>query len=173
MKLDNAVIRRAWLSLVDGALYVFVGPFSVLYIIPCFLRSLWGAPAVPGFGQRWLQISGLSVMALGGAVALCCALSMLLAGRGTPFVASPPQKLMTHGIFGYVRNPMMWALLFVLLGEALNFGSYLLLVWLVAWGRIGHLVVVMYEEPQLESRFGEQYREYCSRVPRWFPRHAR
>ena len=80
---------------------------------------------------------------------------------------------MTHGIFGYVRNPMMWALLFVLLGEALNFGSYLLLVWLVAWGRIGHLVVVMYEEPQLESRFGEQYREYCSRVPRWFPRHAR
>jgi len=30
-----------------------------------------------------------------------------------------------------------------------------------------HLMVVIYEEPALESKFGESYRAYRAKVPRW------
>jgi hypothetical protein len=29
--------------------------------------------------------------------------------------------------------------------------------------------VVLVEEPKLESTFGDGYRDYCDRVPRWLP----
>jgi len=32
------------------------------------------------------------------------------------------------------------------------------------------LFVPLYEERDMERRFGEEYREYCRRVPRWLPR---
>ena len=46
---------------------------------------------------------------------------------------------------------MMWALIIVLFGEILLFGSCILIIWLLAWLRIGHLIVVNYEEPQLDG----------------------
>ncbi len=33
-----------------------------------------------------------------------------------------------------------------------------------------HLFVVLYEEPNLERRFGDSYREYRQTTPRWIPR---
>jgi protein-S-isoprenylcysteine O-methyltransferase Ste14 len=64
----------------------------------------------------------------------------------------------------------MWALFIVVLGEALTFGQWILFVWLIAMSRIIYLIVVNYEEPQLERRFGESWVEYCKEVPRWLPR---
>jgi protein-S-isoprenylcysteine O-methyltransferase Ste14 len=167
-----ATVRDALVCWMDGLLYMFVGPFSVVYIIPVFLLSLDGSCRESGFGLIGVEYAGLGLMVLGGLVAGWCIWTMLRVG-GTPFVATPPRALVSVGLFGYVRNPMMWALLLVILGEALCAGSLLLFVWLAAFSRIGHLIVVSYEEPQLEARYGEAYREYCRRVPRWFPRRRR
>ncbi len=38
---------------------------------------------------------------------------------------------------------------------------------LVVAQRLFHLFVVLYEEPTLESSFGESYRVYRRAVPRW------
>ena len=35
---------------------------------------------------------------------------------------------------------------------------------------LAHLFVLFYEEPSLEARFGESYRQYQRTVPRWIPR---
>jgi protein-S-isoprenylcysteine O-methyltransferase Ste14 len=95
---------------------------------------------------------------------------MFLFGKGTPLVTSAPQKIMARNVYGYIRHPMMWALFLVVLGEILTFGQPILFVWLVAMCRIIYLIVVNYEEPQLERRFGESWKEYCQKVPPWFPR---
>jgi protein-S-isoprenylcysteine O-methyltransferase Ste14 len=95
---------------------------------------------------------------------------MFLFGKGTPLITSAPQKIMNRNIYSYVRHPMMWALMFVVLGQVLMYGHIILLVWLIALSRILHLIVINYEEPQLERRFGESWKEYCQEVPRWFPR---
>jgi len=58
----------------------------------------------------------------------------------------------------------------IVIGQAVLFRStavveYAAAIWLAA-----HLFVLLYEEPTLQRKFGEEYREYRRRVPRWIPR---
>jgi protein-S-isoprenylcysteine O-methyltransferase Ste14 len=55
----------------------------------------------------------------------------------------------------------------VLLGEAWLFRSTAMLEYAAAVFVAFHLVVIVYEEPRLESQFGESYRAYRRAVPRW------
>lgn len=158
------------LRTVDGALYGFVGPFSVLFIIPRFLMNISNTKSLEGFGIVYVTTVGLIIIWFGAGLAIWCTIVMFLFGKGTPLVTSAPQKILNRNIYAYVRNPMMWALLFVVFGQALMYGQFILLAWLIALSRILHLVVVNYEEPQLERRFGESWKKYSGEVPRWFPR---
>ena len=55
-------------------------------------------------------------------------------------------------------------------GEAVVFGSPALLVWSAGFVAINWLFFVLHEEPGLERRFGDEYRDYKRAVPRWVPR---
>ncbi|HPH55484.1 MAG TPA: isoprenylcysteine carboxylmethyltransferase family protein [Smithellaceae bacterium] len=156
--------------IIDGALYGFIGPFTVLYIIPKFLMNISGIKSKAGFGMPVVETAGLIIIWCGAAIAIWCATLMLLFGKGTPLVTSAPQRIMSRSIYAYVRHPMMWSLMIIVLGQALMYGHLVLFVWLAAMSRILHLIVIHYEEPQLELRFGESWQEYCQDVPRWFPR---
>ena len=163
-------IHRYIIRLIDGSLFGFVGPFSVLYIIPQFLMKLVNVKSKEGFGIPGIEIVGIVLMWSGAALAIWCTILMFLFGKGTPLVTSAPQKIMARNVYGFVRHPMMWALFLVVLGEILTFGQPILVVWLIAMCRIIYLIVVNYEEPQLERRFGESWKEYCQKVPPWIPR---
>jgi len=163
-------IFRILIKIMDGALYGFIGPFSVLYIIPQFLMKLVRIKTEDGFGIPGVEITGIVIMWTGTALAVWCAALMFLFGEGTFLVTSAPKKIMTRSIYGYVRHPMMWALYIIVFGEILVFGHFILLVWLIAMARIIWLIVRNYEEPQLERRFGESWKEYCRKVPGWIPR---
>ena len=163
-------IYKIIIHLIDGALYGFIGPFSVLYIIPQFLMKLVKIKTEDGFGIPGVETAGIIIMWLGTALAIWCGVLMFLFGKGTFLVTSAPKKLMTRNIFGIIRNPMMWALFIIVFGEILLFGHFILLVWLIAMVRIIYLIVANYEEPQLERRFGENWKEYCQKVPPWIPR---
>ena len=163
-------IYRFIIQLIDGALYGFIGPFCVLYIIPQFLMRLVKLKTEEGFGISCIKTTGIIIMWLGTALAIWCAVLIFLFGKGTFLVTSAPKKIMTRNIYGYVRHPMMWALFIIVFGEILLFGHIILLVWLIAMARIIYLIVANYEEPQLERRFGESWKEYCEKVPPWIPR---
>jgi len=65
---------------------------------------------------------------------------------------------------------MYWAVVSVMLGEAVLFRSASL-ARLTAGLFIGaYLFVVFYEEPTLQRKFGAEYEAYCRQVPRWLPR---
>ncbi len=162
-------ISKFLIKAIDGMLYLFIGPFAVLYIIPHFLTDRF-PPQEHGFGLPGLYTTGIVLMVSGALLALWCTWQMLWRGKGTPLVATPPSEILNQGIYKYIRNPMMWSLILVLLGEVVHHGSWVLALWLAAWARIGHLFLVMYEEPQLHQRFGESYAAYCRNVPRWLPR---
>jgi len=91
-------------------------------------------------------------------------------GQGTLAAWDATQHLVVVGPYGYVRNPMITAVLAVLLGEAALFGSPWLVIWSAAFLAINCMYFLMYEEPGLERRFGEEYRRYKRNVPRWIPR---
>jgi protein-S-isoprenylcysteine O-methyltransferase Ste14 len=58
----------------------------------------------------------------------------------------------------------------ILLGEAMLAASWPLLCWFILFV-LGNVVwLPWHEEPRLEKRFGEDYRQYKANVPRWIPR---
>ncbi len=76
----------------------------------------------------------------------------------------------TSGAYAHVRNPMYLGLLLCIGGQVLLYKSILVLWYgIVLW--LGtHLRVIDYEEPHLAEKYGEVYKQYCERVPRWIPR---
>ena len=86
-----------------------------------------------------------------------------LRGRGSH------DALLTQGIYGRVRHPRY-------LGAALGYvASAFLANYLFLWAALPAFLlllhtVVLLEERELEERFGEAYRSYAARVPRYFPR---
>jgi len=80
-----------------------------------------------------------------------------------------PGRLVTDGIYAYMRHPRYIQVGFGLAATAL-FTNYLA-VYVIAAAYIPVIyLVVLLEERELRERFGQQYEEYAGRVPRFLPR---
>lgn len=90
-------------------------------------------------------------------------------GLGTPAPFAPPERLVASGVYRRTRNPMYLAYLGIAIGEALLVRSWLLATYALVLFGAAHWFVTRVEEPGLERRFGDAYRSYCERVPRWWP----
>jgi protein-S-isoprenylcysteine O-methyltransferase Ste14 len=96
-----------------------------------------------------------------------------LEGRGTPAPVAPTETLVVSGQYRWVRNPMYVAVLSLIVGQALLFGSTALLWYALAIAAAFHAFVLGYEEPTLARRYGDSYERYRSSVNRWLPRPPR
>ncbi len=150
---------------------VLVLPGSVLVLLPFLIL---GRNAFAAFGADdvpfWigLMTGGAGVVLLAWTI-----LDFARRGRGTLAPWSPTERLVTSGPYRVVRNPMYLGVYLVLLGEAALSGSLAVLVWGIAFAAVSATFVLHYEEPNLERRFGEDYRRYCRAIPRWLPRITR
>jgi protein-S-isoprenylcysteine O-methyltransferase Ste14 len=79
----------------------------------------------------------------------------------------PASALVTRGIFRFLRNPMYVGLVLAVAGLAILLASDWMLVMTVLLAVTLHVGVVRREERYLEARFGDAYRAYCARVPRY------
>jgi protein-S-isoprenylcysteine O-methyltransferase Ste14 len=126
-------------------------------------------------GWRLASSVGLRVL---GALLILAALPVFGAflvrfvreGIGTPAPIAPPERLVMGGPFQRVRNPGYVAVVALVVGQGLLFGSGAVLAYAVLLALGFHAFVVLYEEPTLRRRFGAEYEAYCRRVPRWWPR---
>jgi len=84
-----------------------------------------------------------------------------------------PQKyntrLVTTGVYSRVRHPRYIEALSAVLAYAL-FTNYLVVYVIFLLFLVGFPLIVRLEEKELRERFGEEYEEYCRRVPRFLPR---
>ena len=83
------------------------------------------------------------------------------------------QRLVTYGIFGWMRNPLYVGNLLIWVGFVVGSGVLWFLPIAVVLFAIEYTLIVRYEEGVLESIFGEEYVAYKARTPRWFPRPPR
>ena len=79
----------------------------------------------------------------------------------------PSLALATTGIYAHLRNPMYVGAMLMLGGTAALLVSDWLVILLVPTALLLHFVVVRREERYLEAKFGEDYRRYRARVPRY------
>lgn len=120
----------------------------------------------------WLPaaVLGLAGTAFGLILIVCTIALFAAVGRGTLAPWDPTKRLVVRGPYRYVRNPMISGVLFVLLGEALLFGSLPLLVWFGVVLAVNAVYLPLVEERGLRRRFGRDYETYHAHVPRWIPR---
>ncbi len=148
--------------------FVILAPGSVVVLLP-YLISHWTV-ADPFFGLGFVRWIGALLVLLGLPVFLDFLVRFVRDGRGTPAPVAEPERLVVTGGFRSVRNPGYVAVLAMIAGQALIFGSTALLGYTAAVALAFHLFVVLYEEPHLRRKFGGNYEVYCRRVPRWLPR---
>lgn len=109
---------------------------------------------------------GFALMAGGAALALAGERRFRRAGTEVrPW--RPSTVLVTDGVFEHLRNPMYVGLTMILAGLAIALASDWTVVTAVVFAAVIHFGVVRREERYLEATFGEAYRAYKARVPRY------
>jgi protein-S-isoprenylcysteine O-methyltransferase Ste14 len=125
-------------------------------------RPVWVIPL-----PAWI---GYALMMIAGAFVLLTVLNLALRGLGAPFAIALTRRLSVDWLYRWTRNPMvLGALAFMVAG-----GLWMRSAWFVLWvillfapAMIFFLKV--YEERELEIRFGEPYLDYKARTPFLFP----
>jgi len=107
-------------------------------------------------GTAWFY-AGLSIYILGMIMGIITITSIAATQPGKPF---------TKGMYRYSRHPLSVSTFLVFLGIGLASASWLYLLLLAILMVITRFMVVI-EEHSCIKKFGDIYREYMNRTPRW------
>ncbi len=155
---------RAW---VGTLVFLVLTPGVVAGLIPWAITG-WRLPWSGGWVSPVAIVAGIVIS--GGVIVLLDAFIRFARADGTPAPPMPTAHLVVVGPYRFVRNPMYLAVLSIVLGQALLFGS----VGALFYAGILLLAVVSfvrgYEEPTLDFEYGDEYREYRRNVRGWIPR---
>ncbi|NLE00565.1 MAG: isoprenylcysteine carboxylmethyltransferase family protein [Fibrobacter sp.] len=155
-------VTRGWLSTFSSGLQlmVFIGFFSFGYLFnPPEWIYFWmvGTSSSPG-----LYLAGLLVICTGFLVAFG---TMLWFGIGRAFGVHL-DGLKKAGPYKLSRNPQVIGGYLLVLGISLQWLSLYTIGWILLYAIITYWMIIT-EEEYLLRIFGEEYKEYCSDVPRY------
>jgi len=153
-------------------LFVVVIPLATWWVGK-WVDSVLLLPVFPPFPFN--LIIGVGVLVSGGLVCWGSVYQLYRGGHGLPWgdvdEAAQSTELVTTGLYGYTRNPMILGFLILLSGigwmvqsiTAILVTPLVVLVVLWVW-------LKQREEPQLKQRFGDAYRVYKETTPLIIPR---
>ena len=123
------------------------------------------------FDSSWWTL-GLSILLLGLGWFICgWTFLTFIRTKGTPVPFNPPPKLITSGLYAYVRNPMLLGLFIFLMGLGILLGSLsLIFIFTPLFILINVLYLKAIEEKEMEKKFGMQYLEYKKKVSMFIPK---
>jgi protein-S-isoprenylcysteine O-methyltransferase Ste14 len=111
-------------------------------------------------------VIGAILLAVSAGLAIPALLAFRAAGTHVePW--KPSSAMVTDGIFAWLRNPMYVGLIVGLAGLSVLLASDWTLVMTAVVAPVLHFGVVKREERYLEAKFGNAYRGYKARVPRY------
>lgn len=127
-----------------------------------------GIPLVfPGSTSPFRWEVGLTLIVMGEAIRLA---GVAAAGTVTRRRSRNVQRLVTYGIFAWVRNPLYIGNFLIWMGFVTISGVLWFLPAAVLLFAVEYELIVRYEEGVLESIFGRDYLDYKNCTPRWLPR---
>jgi len=126
---------------------VIIMPFTIIYsfFLPLKLGTVWFYVGLP------ISILGIIMPFI----------------AGVSFATAPLDKPITTGVYRITRNPEYFSMFLQYLGIGISGLSWVFVLCAVAWIISFHVEVVQSEEPSLIEKYGDAYREYMSRTPRW------
>lgn len=156
-----------------GYLSIFVTAPIFTYLTGSWLDKLLGLPPFPPFPVN--VATGLLVFAFGLSVGIRSTKVLYREGLGLPWGEArktvQTRRLVTSGPYAYSRNPMIlgYSLLPCGMGvmfRSLGMSTVIPLIVVV----INVAVVKIWEEPDLERRFAQEYLDYKESTPFLIPR---
>ena len=137
--------NRSWLPV------LFI---AVPLLVPARMAAtLWLIGAICIIAGEWIRLAGVAA-----------------AGTVTRRRSRTVQRLVTYGIFAWVRNPLYVGNFLIWMGFTVISGVLWFLPIAIVIFAIEYSLIVRYEEGVLESIFGAEYLAYKQSTPRWMPR---
>jgi len=155
-------------AVLGSAFFFVVAPFLAAGLIPWWITHWKFEPAF--LAVEVTRAIGILLILAGVPGVVDSFARFAVQGLGTPAPVAPPQRLVVTGLYRYVRNPMYVSVVTIILGQALLFGDWRLIVYGAVFWLACHAFVLVYEEPTLRRKFGAEYEAFCANVPRWIPR---
>jgi protein-S-isoprenylcysteine O-methyltransferase Ste14 len=158
----------AWWNVFKTLLEILFLWFVFLIALPIGISIIEVELAIQRFpGQPLPAVPALALFTLLG---LWAALTLAIAGRGTPLPVDEARRLVVRGPYAYVRNPLVISALGQGAAIAVALGSIpvsiyitLLAVWWYYWAR-------PIEEEHLKERYGKAWEQYAGAVRAFRPR---
>jgi protein-S-isoprenylcysteine O-methyltransferase Ste14 len=107
-------------------------------------------------GTVWFYI-GLAVFLLAVALLVTTLIN---------FITTPIDRAVGKGIYGYSRHPMYLSNLLALIGIGIATASWIILLFAIIF-IISANIVAISEERYCIEKYGDIYKEYLNRTPRW------
>lgn len=160
------------LTLLRHLVAIVALPVAVTILVPVWISRRYAVEAVApsSLPEGLLLIPGVGFLLVGLVLFSACLRQFAKQGRGTLAPWDPPRRLVIRGPYRWVRNPMISGVILVLFGEACLLRSVPHAVWAAVFVAVNCVYIPLLEEPQLEARFGDDYRRYRNNVRRFLPR---
>ena len=126
--------------------HLVIWPFVIIYSVFLPLK----------LGTAWLY-AGLLIFVLGLAMQIVTTISV---------ANTPLDKPVTQGTYRISRNPIYFGSFLILVGMGIASASWVILLCAFLWIAFFYIVVPA-EERFLVKEYGEVYREYMNKTPRW------
>ena len=134
--------------------------------LACALQWLEPLGLIAAFDRGWRFGLG-AIIVIAGLLTTSAGRRALLRHGTNVNPSQPTTALVTEGVFSRTRNPLYVGVSVALCGIALIFALDWIWLLIVPSCVILHFAVVRREESYLEGKFGEAYRRYKERVPRY------
>ena len=161
---DERLVARAILQMI-----AFAG--LLLFVLPAIAIDATGTTWVNPVRRPVWQLSLIAqLLAVPALVGLTAVQEFVTRGGGTPVPFDPPRRIVTTGIYAYLRNPMQLSAVVLLT----LWGAVLGNVWIAVASVMAHLYSIGLagwdEDTDLRQRFGDDWLAYRRGVRRWVPR---
>lgn len=141
----------------------FLLPFTVLVLVPVWIEEDLSLK------HPLALVAAILPLALGSFLLVTTVYTFIRLGNGTLAPWFPTRRLVVRGWYRYVRNPMISGVLWILTAESIAFASIRIAIWTLLFFLINNAFFLLYEEPDLERKFGKAYLAYKKKTPRWIP----
>ena len=148
-----------------GAAVRFPPPaiFVILILVGAGLDYVW--PLGLGIAASFEAV-GIAITVFGVAIAIL--VNGTFKRKGTaiePWIGTT--KLITTGLYAWSRNPIYLGFCLFNIGIGIASNSFWILITFIPGAFLVYYIAIAKEEAYLEEKFGDEYRNYVTRVRRW------